>query len=125
MCRETLLQIRQQPFTLNNAGADNIFLSSLTGNALRGLILIVRDSNNARQDYLSNPLTWMLDDRTLSTVDLDMYFQWAQDFYASFGQARAPRLRPLRRRATRSATLWRWRCATRRSSASTSPRSAS
>lgn len=80
-------KVRQQPFTLNNAGADNIFLSSLTGNALRGLLLIVRDSNNARQDYLSNPLNWMLDDRTLSVVDLDMYFQWAQDFYASFGQA--------------------------------------
>jgi hypothetical protein len=84
-------KVRQQPFTLNNAGADNIFLSSLTGNALRGLLLIVRDSNNARQDYLSNPITWMLDDRTLSTVDVDMYFQWAQDFYASFGQMRAPR----------------------------------
>src|SRR5712664_561309 len=84
-------KVRQQPFTLNNAGADNIFLSSLTGNALRGGLLIVRDSNNVRQDYLSNPINWMLDDRTLSVVDIDMYFQWAEDFYASFGQARAPR----------------------------------
>jgi hypothetical protein len=84
-------KIRQQPFTLNNAGADNIFLSSLTGNALRGGLLVARDSNNARQDYLSNPITWMLDDRTLSVVDIDMYMQWAQDFYASFGQPRAPR----------------------------------
>lgn len=84
-------KVRQQPFTLNNAGADNIFLSSLTGNALRGFLLIARDSNNVRQDYLSNPLNWMLDDRTLSIVDLDMYYQWASDFYASFGQPRAPR----------------------------------
>lgn len=84
-------KVRQQPFTLNNAGADNIFLSSLTGNALRGGLLIIRDSNNARQDYLSNPVNWMLDDRTLSVVDLDMYYQWASDFYASFGQPRAPR----------------------------------
>jgi hypothetical protein len=85
------VKTRQQTFTLNNAGADNIFLSALTGNALRGALLIVRDSNNARQDYLSNPVNWLLDDRTLSIVDVDMYFQWAQDFYASFGQARAPR----------------------------------
>lgn len=84
-------KVRKQPFTLNNAGGDNIFLSSLTGNALRGGLLIVRDSNNARQDYLSNPINWMLDDRTLSIVDIDMYFQWAEDFYASWGQARAPR----------------------------------
>lgn len=84
-------KVRKQPFTLNNAGADNIFLSSLTGNALRGLLLVVRDSNNARQDYLSNPINWMLDDRTLSVVDVDMYFQWMEDFYASFGQPRTPR----------------------------------
>jgi hypothetical protein len=84
-------KVRQQPFTLNNAGADNTFLSALTGNALRGALLIVRDSNNARQDYLSNPIVWSLDDRNLSTVDVDMYWQWAQDFYASFGQERKPR----------------------------------
>ncbi|MGH3124393.1 MAG: hypothetical protein ACRDND_25695, partial [Streptosporangiaceae bacterium] len=84
-------KVRKQPFTLNNAGGDNIFLSSLTGNALRGGLIVVRDGNNARQDYLSNPINWMLDDRTLSVVDIDMYFQWASDFYASFGQPRAPR----------------------------------
>jgi hypothetical protein len=84
-------KVRKQPFVLNGAGADNIFLSSLTGNALRGGLLIVRDSNLARQDYLSNPINWMLDDRTLSIVDVDMYFQWASDFYASWGQPRAPR----------------------------------
>jgi hypothetical protein len=84
-------KVRQQTFTLNNAGSDNTILSALTGNALRGNLLVLRDSNNNRQDYFSNPLTWMLDDRTLSTVDIDMYFQWQQDFYASFGQARAPR----------------------------------
>jgi hypothetical protein len=85
------VKVRQQTFTLNGAGADNTILSALTGNALRGALLILRDSNLARQDYFGNPLTWMLDDRTLSTVDIDMYLQWAQDFYASFGQPRAPR----------------------------------
>lgn len=85
------VKTRQQTFTLNNAGADNIFLSSLTGNALRGSLLVWRDSNNARQDYFSNPINWLLDDRTLSIVDSDMYIQWMEDFYASFGQQRAAR----------------------------------
>lgn len=85
-------KVRHYTFTLAAAGADNPLLSPLTGNALRGIVLIVRDSNLARQDYLGNPLLWQLDDRTLSTVDLDVYFQWADDFYASFqGPGRPPR----------------------------------
>jgi hypothetical protein len=84
-------KVRHTSFTLQNAGADNNFLSPLTGNALRGALLIVRDSNNARQDYLSDPITWTLDDRTLSVTSPDLVFQWQADFYASFGQQRAPR----------------------------------
>ncbi len=82
---------RHYTFTLAVAGADNNFLSPLTGNALRGGLLIVRDSNNARQDYLSDPITWTLDDRTLSIMSPDIVFQWQSDFYATFGQPRAPR----------------------------------
>lgn len=85
------LKTRHYTFTLGVAGADNNFLSPLTGNALRGGLLIVRDSNNARQDYLSDPITWTLDDRTLSITSPDMLFQWYADFYASWGQKRAPR----------------------------------
>lgn len=84
-------KVRHYTFTLASAGADNPLLSPLTGNALRGVVLIVRDTNLARQDYIGNPLLWQLDDRTLSTVDMDVYLQWAQDFYASFGGVRAPR----------------------------------
>jgi hypothetical protein len=84
-------KMRHYTFTLAAAGADNPFLSPLTGNALRGLVLVVRDSNLARQDYLGNPLLWQLDDRTLSTVDIDVYLQWANDFYNSFSGNRQPR----------------------------------
>jgi hypothetical protein len=83
------MKLRRLPFTLNNAGGSNDFLSSLTGNAVRSQLFICRDSNNARQDYLSGPLQWYLDDRTLGAVDLDIYFQWAYDFYASFGKRQA------------------------------------
>jgi hypothetical protein len=82
---------RHTTFTLQGAGADNNFLSPLTGNALRGGLLIVRDSNLARQDYLSDPISWTLDDRTLSVTSPDIVFQWQADFYATFGQRRAPR----------------------------------
>lgn len=85
------LKTRHYTFNLANAGADNNFLSPLTGNAMRGGLLIVRDSNNARQDYLSDPITWTLDDRTLSIMSPDIVFQWQSEFYASFGQARSPR----------------------------------
>lgn len=77
-------KVRHYTFTLAAAGADNPLLSPLTGNALRGMLVILRDSNLARQDYIGNPLLWQLDDRTLSTVDVDVYLQWAEDFYASF-----------------------------------------
>ena len=85
------LKTRHYTFNLANAGADNNFLSPLTGNAMRGGLLIVRDSNNARQDYLSDPITWTLDDRTLSIMSPDIVFQWQSEFYASFGQVRSPR----------------------------------
>lgn len=80
------MKLRRLPFTLNNAGASNDFLSSLTGNAIRSQLFIIRDSNNVRQDYLAGPLQWFLDDRTLFSVDPDIIYQWSADFYASFGK---------------------------------------
>ena len=83
------MKLRRLPFTLNNAGASNDFLSSLTGNGIRGQLFIARDSNNVRQDYLAGPLQWFLDDRTLASVDPDVFFQWAYDAMASYGQRSA------------------------------------
>ena len=83
-------KLRHQTFTLNGAGSDNNFLSTLTGNAVRAMLLIVRDSNGARQDYLSNPIQWQLDQRNLGTLSPDIVFQWAEDFYRSYGGVSRP-----------------------------------
>ena len=81
---------RHQTFTLNGAGSDNFILSSLTGNAIRWSLLICRDSANVRQDYLTNPIQWQLDQRNLSTLSPDICFQWAEDFYRYYGGVSRP-----------------------------------
>lgn len=83
-------KVRHQTFTLNGAGSDNTFLSTLTGNAIRGALLIVRDSNNARQDYFSNPIQWQLDNRNLMNAAPDIVFQWSEDFYRGYGGVSRP-----------------------------------
>jgi hypothetical protein len=72
---------RHQTFTLNTAGASNIFQLSNTGNELRGLLFIVRDSNNARQDYLTDPIRWRLDNRSMGTFSPNEVFNRMNDFY--------------------------------------------
>ena len=89
-------KLRHQTFTLNSAGSDNFMLSSLTGNAIRLMLLIVRDSNLNRQDYLGANIQWQLDQRNLSTFSSattnppDMVFQWAEDFYRYYGGVTRP-----------------------------------
>ena len=72
---------RHQIFTLNGAGADNQFQLTNVGNELRGAILIVRDSNSARQDYLSDPIRWRLDNRSLGVFSPDEVFNQMNDVY--------------------------------------------
>lgn len=68
--------------TLNAAGSNNtIDGRSLTGNLERLLILIVRDSLGQRQDYLSDPITWTLDSRTLGNYTQAALFAAMQEFY--------------------------------------------
>lgn len=67
--------------TLNGASSENILQLSLTGNELRGLILVVRDSNNARQDYLSDPIRWTIDNRNLGVFSPEEVFDHMDDFY--------------------------------------------
>lgn len=83
-------KLRHQIFTLNGASSDNTLLSTLTGNAIRWMLLILRDSNGVRQDYVSSPLQWQLDQRNLSTFSPDMIFQWAEDFYRNYGGVSRP-----------------------------------
>jgi len=72
---------RHQIFALNAAGAENILQLSLTGNELRGLILVVRDSLGVRQDYLSDPIRWNIDNRNLGVYSPDEVFDHMEDFY--------------------------------------------
>lgn len=72
---------RHQPFVLNGAGANNVFQVSLTGNEVRGSILVVRDSNNARQNYLTDPIRVRLDNRSLGTFSPDEVWNRMSDFY--------------------------------------------
>jgi hypothetical protein len=72
---------RHQIFTLNGAGSDNTLLSTLTGNALRGMLLITRSATGVRVDGFSDPFYYQLDNRSLGRLNPDMIRQWASDFY--------------------------------------------
>jgi len=75
---------RHQIFTLNGASADNQFQLTNVGNELRGAVMILRDSNSARQDYLSDPVRWRLDNRSLGVFAPDEIFNQMNDFYDFF-----------------------------------------
>lgn len=75
---------RHQIFTLNSNGSDNVLLSTLTGNALRGAIIVTRNTSNVRVDGFSDPIYWQLDNRSLGRLNPDIVRQWAEDFYNSY-----------------------------------------
>ena len=72
---------RRQVATLNGASSANTIQLSNTGNELRGILMIVRDSNNARQDYLSDPIRWRLDTRALGVFSPNELFNLMNDNY--------------------------------------------
>jgi hypothetical protein len=77
---------RHQIFALGTTGNDNNFLSTLTGNAVRAMLLSCRDGTGARQDALTEPITWSLDNRNLGNLSPDQLFRWADDFLCSYSQ---------------------------------------
>lgn len=89
---------RHQIFSLGLTGNDNNFLSTLTGNALRGQIWICRDGTGTRQDAMTEPITWSQDSRNLGNLSPDQVFRWANDFLCSYAQsARATGVYPFLR----------------------------
>jgi hypothetical protein len=76
---------RHQIFTMNGTGSDNTFLSTLTGNALRGMIIVTRNSSNVRVDGLSDPIYWQLDNRSLGRLNPDIVRQWQDEQYNTYG----------------------------------------
>jgi hypothetical protein len=80
----------QAGVTLQGGGTDNIFQLVNTGNAIRGIIGIVRDSNGVRADGLSDPIRWQQDNRNLGVFSPDMLFQWMNEQYGNYGLAARP-----------------------------------
>lgn len=77
------------PVQLNSAGSDNVVITrAITGNELRGVIMVLRDSTGARQDYASDPIRWTVDNRNMGTLSPDEIFNWMSNFY---GPTYAPR----------------------------------
>lgn len=72
---------RHQILTLNAAGSSNILQLTNVGNEVRCFALVVRDSNQARQDYLSDPIRWNQDDRNLGVFSPNEVFNRMSDFY--------------------------------------------
>lgn len=73
--------LRQDVKVLNGAGADNQLQFSNTGNEYRCIIVVVRDSLGARQDYLSDPVRFRVDDRSLWTRSPNEIIATMNDFY--------------------------------------------
>lgn len=76
---------RHQIFTLNGTGSDNILQSTLTGNAIRGMLLVTRSAAGARADGFADPIYWQLDNRSLGRLNADIIRQWAEEFYGPWG----------------------------------------
>lgn len=80
----------QAGVTLQASGTDNIFQLVNTGNALRGIVAIIRDANGVRQDGLSDPIRWQQDNRNLGVFSPDLLFQWANEQYSDFNLGSRP-----------------------------------
>lgn len=76
---------------INAAGSNNVIQLSLTGNEIRGLIMVVRDSLNARQDYLSDPVRWTIDNRNLGVYSPDEIFNHMEDFFGQLANGTSTR----------------------------------
>lgn len=74
----------QAGVTLQGGGTDNIFQLVNTGNALRGIVAIVRDSNGVRQDGFSDPIRWQQDNRNLGVFSPDQLYQWMDEQYSGY-----------------------------------------
>lgn len=74
----------QAGVTLQGSGTDNIFQLVNTGNALRGIVAIVRDANGVRQDGFSDPIRWQQDNRNLGVFSPDQLYQWMDEQYSGY-----------------------------------------
>ena len=82
---------RHQILTLNGAGSANTFQLANTGNELRGVLILVRDSSNNRQDWLTDPIRVRLDTRAMGTFSPNEVFNQMNDNYDQLQNATSQR----------------------------------
>jgi hypothetical protein len=70
---------RHQVGSLNAAGAANTIQLANTGNELRGLLAVTRDSTGARVDAFSDPIRWRLDTRAMGVFSPNELFNLLND----------------------------------------------
>ena len=82
---------RNQSNALNGAGSNNTFqFTDGVGNLLRNVFFVVRDSNGARQDYLSDPIEYRTDARVRGYYTPDAVQSYMETFYGTTGTLRRP-----------------------------------
>ncbi len=69
---------------LNPGGATTIAQLTLTGNEIRCVMLIVRDSAGVRQDWIAGPVRLRLDDRSMGVYTIAQLNNLVQRFYPGF-----------------------------------------
>lgn len=74
----------QAGVTFQSGGTDNILQLTNTGNALRGIIGIVRDSSGNRRNIMTDPIRWQQDNRNLGVFSPDLLSQWYNMQFASY-----------------------------------------
>lgn len=78
---------RHETFSINPSGSNNTIQVHETGNALRMLILVTRNSTGARADLLSDPVLWTQDNRSLGRLSPDIIQDWMADFYNGYNRS--------------------------------------
>lgn len=74
---------RRQLVSFNAAGADNTFQLSNTGNEIRLILMIARNSTGVRTDLFGPPIRWRLDNRSLGVFSDQSVFNRMSNFYES------------------------------------------
>lgn len=77
----------QAGVTFQSGGSDNILQLTNTGNALRGIIAVVRDSSNNRRNIATDPIRWQQDNRNLGVFSPDLLSQWYQSQLSEYAAA--------------------------------------
>ena len=77
----------QAGVTFQSGGSDNILQLTNTGNALRGIVAVVRDSSNNRRNIATDPIRWQQDNRNLGVFSPDLLSQWYQSQLSEYAAA--------------------------------------